>query len=36
MKLFRDKGMTVSWSTNSKTPRIFWSNPLENQNFKCS
>jgi len=37
MKMFRDKGMTISWSSNSKTRRIFWSNPLEkHHNFKCS
>jgi len=23
MKIFRDKGVTISWSSNSKTPRIF-------------
>jgi len=37
MKIFRDKGVTINWSSNSKTPRIFWSDSLEkHQNFKCS
>jgi len=37
MKIFRNNRVTISWSSNSKTPWIFWSNPLgKHQNFKCS
>jgi len=37
MKIFRDEGVTISWSSKSKTTRIFWSNPPEkHQNFICS
>jgi len=37
MKIFRDKVVTLSWSSSSISPRIFWSKPLEkHQNFICS
>ena len=37
MKIFRDTGVTINWSSNTKTPINFWSNPFEkHQNFKCS
>ena len=33
-KIFRYKGVTISWNSNSKIPRIFWSNPLEKHQFQ--
>ena len=34
MKIFRDKGVIINWSSNSKTPRIF--HPILSKNIKIS
>jgi len=29
MKIFKDNRVTMTWSSNNKTPRIFWSDSVE-------